>query len=260
MSEKLFEKNWDYSLHAKYYEFRPNYSDKAIDQLINYVKARNSEDYRIADIGAGTGNLSILLVGRGLNVIAVEPNDEMRNIGVERTKGSKNIRWVKAGGIETTLDNNSVDWVTFGSSFNVMDRNQVLKETYRILKPDGYFSCMWNHRDLNDPIQKAAEDIIVEFVPEYDRGVRREDQRPTIEANPELFRNIFYMEVDFEVDRTIDTYIDAWRSVRNKYWDLSTDKGSELFGRITARMRERLPSEFKIRYTTRAWTAERVGR
>lgn len=258
-SENLIEKNWDYSLQAEFYEFRPNYSAEAIDLLIRHVGARSENDYRVADIGAGTGNLSILLLSRGLNVIAIEPNDEMRKLGIRRTQKNSGIQWIKANGVNTTLPAGSIDWVTFGSSFNVMDRGEALKETHRILKPGAYFTCMWNHRNLNDPIQKIAEDIIVEFIPGYDRGVRREDQRPFLEQKRDLFTNIFYLEFDFEFKQSIDTYIKAWRSVRNKYWDLSTDSGEELFLRITNRMREKMPSVFSIMYTTRAWTLRKAA-
>lgn len=257
MSNKLVESVWDYSKNAEFYKYRPNYSDKAIDVFIEYVGAKKTKDFLTADIGAGTGNLTILLLNKGLNVDAVEPNDEMRKIGIEVTKNFNN-RWVKANGIETTLESNKYNWVAFGSSFNVMDREQALKETHRLLKTDGYFSCMWNHRNLNCPIQTKAENIIMEFLPDYTRGVRREDQRPIIEKHNHLFKNIFYLEVDFEVNRTIDEYINAWRSVKNKYWDLSTEEGTELFNRITDKIRKELPETFKIQYTTRAWTAQKV--
>lgn len=254
---KLVEKYWDYSKHAEFYKYRPNYSPKAIEMLINYVGATNSTDFRTADIGAGTGNLTIMLLERGLSVSPVEPNDEMRNIGIEITKDYQ-TKWVKATGIDTSLESNTYSWVTFGSSFNVIDRELGLKETYRILKSNGYFTCMWNHRNLNCPIQKMAEDVIESFVPTYDRGVRREDQRPVLEQYPNLFKNICYAEVDFDVDRTIDEYILAWQSVKNKYWDLETNEGQELFGKITRKMREVLPEQFKIQYTTRAWTMQKV--
>lgn len=258
MVQNFIEKHWDYSLNAKYYGFRPNYSDKAVDLLVNYVGAEKSSDYSIADIGAGTGNLSILFLNRGLHVIAIEPNDEMRNIGIKRTGKSKKIKWVKANGVNTTLNSKSVNWVSFGSSFNVMDRNSALKETHRILKDNGFFTCMWNHRNLNDPIQEIAEDTIVEFVPDYNRGVRRENQRQIIEENRNLFKDIFYLELDFTIERTIDDYINAWRSVKNKYWDFSTSEGNDLFQKIILKMKERLPRKFNLKYTTRAWTVQKV--
>lgn len=56
-----------------------------------------------------------------------------------------------------------------------------------LIKSEGYFSCTWNHRDLNDPVQKISEDTIIEFAPNYTRGARREDQRPIIESRKDLF-------------------------------------------------------------------------
>lgn len=255
--KELVENHWSYTKHARFYEFRPNYAPKAIDILKEYVEVNQKVNFEVADIGAGTGNLTIMLLERGLKTTSVEPNDAMREIGIEKTEGA-NVIWKRATGLETRLDDNSFDWVTFGSSFNVMDRDLALKETHRLLKKDGYFSCMWNHRDLNDPIQKQAENIIEEFVPEYERGTRREDQRPVIEKNKDLFDEIFFMEVDFYYHQTLENYILAWQSVKNKYWDLATDDGKALFDKITNKMRELMPSEFDIKYTTRCWTAKKV--
>jgi len=255
--KELTENHWSYTEHAKFYNYRPNYAPKAIDVLKAYVGGNKDKPFSTVDIGAGTGNLTIMLLERGLSTISVEPNDAMREIGIEKTEGA-NVNWIRATGLDTTLENNSADWVTFGSSFNVMDRDLALKETHRLLKDGGYFSCMWNHRDLNDPIQKQAESIIEEFVPNYERGTRREDQRPVIEKNKDLFDEIFYMEVDFYFHQTLENYILAWKSVKNRYWDLATDEGKELFEKIINKMKKEMPSEFYIKYTTRCWTAQKV--
>ena len=260
--EKIVEQNWDYTKHAKFYEYRPNYAPISIDML-KFIVSKNANgggDYRlkVADIGAGTGNLSIMLLERNCQVTSVEPNDAMREIGIERTK-NQDIKWVRAIGIESTLEDKTFDWVTFGSSFNVMDRDLALQETHRILKDNGYFSCMWNHRDLNDPIQEIAEEIIMDLVPNYNRGVRREDQRPIIESRKDLFNDIMYLEQDFYFHQSIDNYINAWKSVKNPYWDLETKEGSELFEKIAYQMKHKLPSSFNIRYTTRCWSAKKAN-
>jgi hypothetical protein len=117
---------------------------------------------------------------------------------------------------------------------------------------------MWNHRNLNDPIQRQCEAIVEALVPNYHRGVRREDQRPVIEQSG-LFTDIFYFEVDFHVGQTIENYLNAWQSVRNKFWDVSTAEGARLLEMLLQRMRESLPAHFPVQYTTRAWTAHKVG-
>lgn len=199
-----------------------------------------------------------MLLQRNCKVVAVEPNDAMREIGSGRTQG-KNIEWVRAIGIESTLKSNTFDWVTFGSSFNVMDRGLALKEAHRILKDGEYFSCMWNHRDLSDPIQEIAQEVIKSLIPTYEGGVRREDQRPIIEQHKDLFDGIIYLEQDFYFHQDIENYINAWKSVKNPYWDLETPKGSELFEKIAYQMRHQLPREFNIKYTTRCWSARKVS-
>lgn len=255
LNTSMVQPAWDYSLQAPYYQYRPNYSQQAISVLLNHINP-GAQPLKVADIGAGTGNLSILLKQFNLDVDAVEPNDEMRNLGIKRTSDTS-IRWVKANGTQTGLPEHTYDWVTFGSSFNVIDREAGLQETARLLKPDGYFSCLWNHRNLQDPVQSAAENIIMKFVPDYERGVRREDQRPILEASP-LFEDIFYIELDFRFDQTLEHYLNAWRSVKNRFWDLQTDEGNTLFNTICTEMRRELPETFTVQYTTRAWTARRA--
>lgn len=251
-------KEWDYSNQAQYYSYRPNYDGGAIDQLCAHVGAkRNDERYIVADIGAGTGNLTVMLLERGLKCIAVEPNKSMREIGIERTRG-QNIEWREGSGENSTLDENSFDLFVMGSSFNTTNRILTLKEAHRVLRSGGYFSCMWNHRDIeNDPIQKRIEDIIAFIVPNYQRGVRREAQADVILSSG-LFNDVNYIEKDQKVTRTIDEYIKAWMSVKNRYWDFDTKEGRATFEKITNKIRQEFEKmgRFDLTYTTRIWTAK----
>ncbi|MDR1551281.1 MAG: methyltransferase domain-containing protein [Holosporaceae bacterium] len=237
--KKIVEKDWDYSKNAEFYKYRPNYSPKAIKMLAEYVEVKDREDFSVADIGAGTGNLTVLLLNEGFKKItAVEPSDEMRRIGEDLTK-NRPVWWIKGTATDTSLCD-QYDWVTFGSSFNVVDRCLALAETYRILKDDGYFTCLWNHRNLLCPIQKLAEEIIKSSVPEYDRGVRREDQRPFLEKEAQQFKNICYVEVDFNVQKTIDEYIFAWKSVKKSF------QGPRVRGRKKRFLKDRKPNSKRI--------------
>lgn len=256
--KKIVEQKWDYTNHAKYYEFRPNYAPESIAMLKMMSQMCRGGGNKVADIGAGTGNLSLMLLDLGLQVDAVEPNDAMREIGIKRTEG-RSICWHRALGTETGLESGIYDWVCFGSSFNVMDRFRALEEAHRLLKKDGWFSCMWNHRDLNDPIQKEVEEIIKSFVPNYHGGIRREDQREFLVEHQDLFDGIVYLEQDFYFHQTIETYLYAWQSVKNSYWDLETEEGKKLFEQIADKISSSLPREFDIKYTTRSWSAKRQG-
>ncbi len=249
---------WDYGHQAQYYKFRPNYDETAIDKVCEYVRAKKNDDsYIVGDIGAGTGNLTKMLLDRNLRCIAVEPTKEMMKIGEEITRG-RNVKWLEGTGENTKLEDNSINWFTMGSSFNTADRALTLKEARRVLKPEGYFTCMWNHRDIeNDPVQKRMEQIIETIVPNYERGVRREGQADFILFS-KMFNNVYYIEESQKIKKTIDEYIEAWKSVKNKYWDFNTSEGQNTFNNITKKMREEFfdLGEMDLLYTTRIWTAQ----
>jgi len=252
------KKDWDYGENAKYYIYRPNYSNEAIDELCEYVST-NKYEFKVADVGAGTGNLTTMLIDRGLECIAIEPTPEMMKIGIEVTAGRK-VEWRNGTGENTGLDLKSIDWFVMGSSFNTTDRLSTLKEASRILKDRGYFSCMWNNRDIeNDPVQKRIEEIILEVIPKYERGIRREGQADYILFS-KLFNDVHYIEKTQLVSRTLDEYINAWKSVKNKFWDLHTDDGIRRFEKIIEKIKIEFGENvvFKMNYITKIWTARKI--
>jgi len=200
---------WDYTILADAYLKRPDYADAAIDAMLAVSGAEKG--YKFCDVGAGVAHLTLMLAARGLDVIAVEPNDAMRANGIKRTASLTNVRWHEGTGEQTEQTANDFDTVTFGSSFNVCDRQLALKETARILKPRGWFACMWNHRQLDDPIQARIESIIKERVVGYGYGTRREDQSLVIDESG-FFGPVVHLDSRIIHEQTIGECVDAWRS------------------------------------------------
>ena len=183
--------------------------------------------------------------------VAIGPNAGMRRIGEELTRG-RDVTWVAGTGEETTLPDGSVDLFAMGSSFNTTDREATLVEAARVLRPGGWFACMWNHRDLSAPSEQRTEAVLREFFPDYRHGVRREDQGAFL-ARFESFEGLAYIEETQQVVQPIDDYIAAWKSVRNTYWDLAKEEGQALFARIESRLRAEHTTSLDLRYTTRLW-------
>jgi len=200
---------WDYTNLADAYLKRATYATPAIDAMITI--AGTQKDDKVCDVGAGVAHLTLMLAAHGLDVTAVEPNDAMRANGAKRTEKIQKVRWYDGTGEQTGQQENSFNMVTFGSSFNVCDRRAALKETARILKPRGWFGCMWNHRQLDDPIQSQIENIIKERVPGYGYGTRREDQVSIINDSG-LFGSVVHLDSKVVHEQTIEECIEAWRS------------------------------------------------
>ena len=200
---------WDYTALAGAYVKRPNYAEAAIDAMLSIASSKKGD--KICDVGAGVAHLTLLLADRGLDLVAVEPNDAMRSLGVQRTEQLANVRWHEGTGEETGQAKQSFDMVTFGSSFNVCDRQQALIETSRILKPRGWFACMWNHRQLEDPIQAQIETIIKDKVSDYGYGSRREDQTEVIDSSG-MFGPVIHLESRVLHEQSIEECVEAWRS------------------------------------------------
>jgi SAM-dependent methyltransferase len=249
MASRINQLEWDYTKLAATYTLRPPYAPHAVDRIIETCRRPNP---RVADIGAGNGHLTVDLLSRGCVVDAVEPNDAMREIGVERTADSE-VTWHVGVGEDTGLASDTYDLVTFGSSFATTDRPLALRETARILRHPGWFACIWNHRDLNDPLQAEIEARIRARIPDYGYGTRREDQAPVIEASgrfetPTVLREPVLHRVP------VSDWLAAWRS----HGILERQAGSQ-FDSILADIDEYVRSlgvdEIEVPYVTVGWIA-----
>lgn len=145
-----------------YVRFRPGYPDAVLDVLA--AECGLAPGSVVADLGAGTGQLTRLLVDRGCRVLAVEPNDAMR-AALARAFGR--VRGVKAiaGRAEaTTLPDRSVDVVTAAQAFHWFDVARVRGEVRRILRPGGGIALVWNIRDVDaSPFMRAYEALVQEY-------------------------------------------------------------------------------------------------
>jgi SAM-dependent methyltransferase len=243
---------WDYTALADAYLKRPDYADAVIDGMLSIAGVENGDKF--CDIGAGVAHLTLMLAARGFDVVAVEPNDAMRANGIRRTEKFSNVQWFEGTGEDTGQKTRTFDMVTFGSSFNVCDRLTALKETARILKPGGWFACMWNYRQLDDPIQREIESIIKKHVAGYGYGTRREEQTAVIDGSG-LFGPVIHLDSRVIHQQTIAECVEAWRS----HATLERQAGSA-FDQVVAAIENyllslRVPS-IQIPYSTNLWVAQ----
>ena len=246
---------WDYTDLADAYLKRPDYAQQAINQMLETANIKKGD--AVCDVGAGAAHLTLKLAEYGLNVCAVEPNDAMRANGIERTKKYGNVSWSEGTGEQTGMADRRFDMVTFGSSFNVCDRQKALLETSRILKDGGWFACMWNHRDLEDPLQKEIENILKIQITDYQYGTRREDQTVVINQSG-LFHEVIYIEGKVTHEILAEDFIEGWKS-HGTVQRQSKDKFDEIIAEIRGIVEAKRQDSILVPYTTRIWMAQLRG-
>ncbi|MEG4808467.1 class I SAM-dependent methyltransferase [Microcoleus sp. F8-D3] len=139
---------------ADYVKYRPSYPAAAIDAILEGL----GEPSRLAaaDVGAGTGISSRLLAERGLRVLAIEPNAEMR----QAAEIHPLVEFREATSEATNLSGASIDLVTCFQSFHWFNPVLTLPEFRRILKPSGRLAVVWNLRDRADELTLGYTQII----------------------------------------------------------------------------------------------------
>jgi SAM-dependent methyltransferase len=137
-----------------YTRFRPDYPAAAVDAVLRGLG--DPARLTAADIGAGTGISSRQLADRGVRVIAIEPNAEMRSAAAPQAR----VEW-RDGSAETTgLQTASVDLVLCAQAFHWFRPREALAEFHRILRPGGLLAVMWNQRDPADPLTRGYIEAI----------------------------------------------------------------------------------------------------
>jgi SAM-dependent methyltransferase len=127
---------------AAYAEHRPVYAEAAVEWVLEPVRDRRP--LRVADIGAGTGKLTAMLVRLGAEVTAVEPDPHML---AELRRAMPGVRSVPGSAEELPLADASVDAVLAGQAMHWFDLDRALPEIARVLTPSGVLAGLWNVDD-----------------------------------------------------------------------------------------------------------------
>jgi SAM-dependent methyltransferase len=152
-------------LADSYAKYRPGYPDAALDLIMTHCGLDG--DSVLADIGCGTGISSRLFACRGVRVIGIEPNAEMRaSAGATPLPAQFPRPTYRDGRAEATgLPDDSVAAVLAAQAFHWFEPEAALREFCRILRPSGWVILMWNERDETDPFT-AAYGAVIRTAPE----------------------------------------------------------------------------------------------
>jgi len=127
-----------------YVRSRPGYPPELIPVLEK--EAGLVPSHSVADIGSGTGLLSLLFLRFGNETFAVEPNAKMRAAAESILGDEPAFHSVEGSAEATTLPAESIDLAAAGQAFHWFDRERTRVELARILRPPRRVALVWNDR------------------------------------------------------------------------------------------------------------------
>lgn len=191
---------------AAYAEHRPGYAETAVRWALEPVWARCP--VRVVDLGAGTGKLTATLVRLGVDVTAVEPDQQML---AELRREMPPVRSVPGGAEAMPLPDASVDAVLAGQAMHWFDMDRAMPEIARVLTPGGVLAGLWNVDD--DRVGWVAELAEISkrkssvTLMRWRDGAGRSRRERLIETGSGLFHAVAEHEFGHGQPRTADSLL-----------------------------------------------------
>jgi SAM-dependent methyltransferase len=196
-----------------YDKWRPSYPSAAVDWLAPPAPAR------VADIGAGTGKLTELLLARGLDVDAVEPDQRMLTVLGHNDPAA---RAHHSDSEHIPAQDTSLDAVLVADAWHWFEPEPTIREIRRVLKPGGWLGLVWNV--VAEPVE-PWELSLADDSDEYDR-----QSKGTVAG---LKRRLSYFDDDDLEFKQVD-----WE------WELSPEHRASLLA--TTSMAIAMPREDRV--------------
>ena len=191
------------------------------------------------DVAAGTGRLTAELAKRFAHVVAVEPDERMRDVHGTALAGSAE---------EIPGKDSSFDAVFVAEAFHWFDPRRAIAEIARVLRPHGGLAIISVHWwETEPPLPEAALEVLREpyerFAPQ-----RNPPWDPAFEDGP--FEPLRYERleeaVELETDRLLELY-----STTSSLAALSPEERAALFARVRPLLEDayRLPVKHELAWT-----------
>ena len=206
-----------------YKKYRPSYAEKFIEYL--YSDIGFEKESIIADIGAGTGIFSKILLDSGSFVYVVEPNSDMLD-AAKQTLSNYECIYINAPAESTGLPDNSIDFVTAAQAFHWFDREKFKDECLRILKPEGKVVLTWNSRIEEAELTAENNKINQKYCIDY-KGFSAGNKFVNSDEYKSYFKNTEYKE--FENNLYFDLEGFTGRNLSSSYAPKPEDESYKLY-------------------------------
>ncbi len=207
---------------AVYAAERPGYADAAVRWALEPVTRP-----RVLDLAAGTGKLTEGILPYASEVVAVEPDAEMR---AELMRELPGVRALAGTAEEIPLPDASVDAITVGQALHWFDLDRAMPEMARVLAPGGVLACLWNLDDVRVPWVRSLAEV-------YGTAMSLEEWRARAPLSPgPRFPSVEAGEFEHLQRRTAES-LAAGIGTQSRVLILDDDERAALMERVLGRLR-----------------------
>lgn len=132
---------------------------------VNYIKKyRKLKGVSVLDLGCGTGGNLVSFWSQGASVIGIEIDPDMLHLSSIRIKNNQNADCLLADGHSLPFESNSFDICICAHVIeHVDDPQKVVREIYRVLKPNGITLIEYPNRLY--PIEQHSNLLFLTYLP-----------------------------------------------------------------------------------------------
>ncbi len=195
-----------------YAKYRPTYPVEIVDYLEERKVIGMIPGTRIADIGSGTGLFARLFLGKGYEVIGIEPNDAMRKEATRALAGLPGFTTLDGTAEHTGLETGSMSFLTAAQAFHWFEPIPVRSEFDRVLAPGGHVLLAWNILQEHTPFLKGYHALKEKYA---------EDLQHPYRANEKKIRE-FFAPADVEVKEFRHSQALTWEELKGYFQSFST--------------------------------------
>jgi SAM-dependent methyltransferase len=200
---------------------------------------------RVLDLAAGTGKLTETLLELGLDIVAVEPLDEMR------AQLPATVTAISGTAENIPLPDASVDAIVVGQAYHWFDPPRALPEMRRVLRTGGRIGLFWNTLDDSVPwVDTLAGIIEAEERASLIASAAPDPPYSSVDGLADPERRLFPHTIRYDVDR-LDGYVVS----RSQTILMDAGKRDEML----AKVRDVAPAaEFELPFVLVAWRGDRA--
>lgn len=127
---------------------RPAYPPVLVDEVLRFAGAGDGD--RALEVGSGTGKATELFATRGLNIVALEPSEEMLRVARRRLVGHPRVQLIRTEFESWDPETSSFRLVYSAQAWHWVAPEDGYETAARALGPGGMIAVFWNRVRWSD--------------------------------------------------------------------------------------------------------------